>query len=436
MNQKNLRNNIYWFVDKLKGGKIKHHLKEVDFILNNLTSESALKIREKNLANLLDHAVQTTPYYESSKGYNSIQDFPIINKIVIQDNFKKFQSKPYMNLDNFKVSTSGSTGVPFFLFQNKNKRNRNRADVIYFLNKCGYNIGDKLFELEVWRKHNQKGKLKSWLQNVIQFDISRLTDERIEELLNLLTKDNSSRKTILGFASSFEMISQYLENKELKLEIKNLSSAVANSEYLTPYTKETMGKYLKIPVLSRYSSEEIGIIAHQTLNLPNSFMVNHASYLVEVLNFDNDNAVKEGEHGRIVLTDLFNYAMPLIRYDTGDIAKLNISSEGTPYFEKVEGRKMDLIFDTKGNIVSSFVIYTKFYKYYSLLQQYQFIQKDKDKYEIKLNLKANKFEFEEELVTDVKKDFGIDAQVTINYVDEIPPLSSGKRRKVVNLYNP
>lgn len=66
--------------------------------------------------------------------------------------------------------------------------------------------------------------------------------------------------------------------------------------------------------------------------------------------------------------------MPIIRYDTGDIAKLLKLKNGQTKFKKIEGRKMDLIFDTKGNIISSFVIYTKFYNYYTLLKQYQFIQ--------------------------------------------------------------
>jgi phenylacetate-CoA ligase len=41
------------------------------------------------------------------------------------------------------------------------------------------------------------------------------------------------------------------------------------------------------------------------------------------------------------------------------------------------GHKMDLIYDSRGYIISSFVIYTKFYKYYKLLKQHQFLQQGK-----------------------------------------------------------
>jgi phenylacetate-CoA ligase len=150
------------------------------------------------------------------------------------------------------------------------------------------------------------------------------------------------------------------------------------------------------------------------------------------LDLENDTPVKPGEFGRIVVTDLFNFAMPIIRYDTGDIAKLGVSKNGAMQLEEIEGRKMDLIYDSQGNIISSFVIYTKFYKYYKLLKQYQFLQHGEKDYEIKLNLQDAVFEFENDLITDVKSDFGIDANITISYVDEIPALASGKRKKVIN----
>jgi len=144
--------------------------------------------------------------------------------------------------------------------------------------------------------------------------------------------------------------------------------------------------------------------------------------------------VKSGEFGRIVITDLFNYAMPLIRYDTGDVAKLNICDNGKIEFEQIEGRKMDLVYDTQGNILSAWVVYKIIYKYYKLIKQYQFIQQTKKDYEIKLNLQGDKFDFEKELIEEVKIDFGNDANVYITYTNEIPLLASGKRRKVVNNY--
>lgn len=429
-----LRNKGFWLLDFLKGGKINKHYKEVKYGVEHPTSEVAKSIQEKYLNKLLIHASNTTPFYTEYKGTEDLQDFPVIRKTIIQNNFEDFQSSTFKDAENYKVSTSGSTGVPFFLFQNKGKRHRNHADVIYFAGEAGFKIGDRLYELEVWRGHNKKSDIKSKLQNVVQFDISRLTEKRIKEFLSLLQSSRQKTKSILGFASAYEMIAQYLEKENLTFKNLGVASAIASSEYLNPYTKKTLGKHLNTPILSRYSSEEIGIVAQQTLASPNSFVLNHASYKIELLAFNADTPVKPGEFGRIVITDLFNYAMPIIRYDTGDIAQMGLSANGIMEFQQIEGRKMDLIYDSKGSIISSFVVYTKFYKYYTLLKQYQFIQQGQKTYEIKLNLQDDNFDFESELREDIKADFGHDAEVIITYVDEIPPLASGKRRKVVNNY--
>lgn len=428
-----IRNYIFWFIDFLKGGQIKSHYTEIESILLNPNSPDSLRKREHNLNDLLEHATSSTEYYKAFENYKSIKDFPIIKKTIIQDHFEAFKSEKHLTDKVYKVSTSGSTGVPFFLFQDSNKKNRNTADVICFLKLSDYIIGNQLLELEVWRKHNRKGKLKSLLQNIIQFDITRLSNKKISLFIKIL-KSSKQAKTILGFSSALESICKHLDKTKEPISNFNIKSIIANSEYLNSYTKETLTKHFKAPVFSRYSSEEIGIIAHQTLKSPNHFIINHASYHIELLNFDNDEPVQEGKYGRIIVTDLFNYNMPVIRYDTGDIAKALINEDGILQFERIEGRKMDLIYDTDENLVSSFVIYTKFYPFYTLLKQYQFIQKGKKDYLIKLNV-HDEFPFESELIESIKIDFGNDANISLEFVDEIPPLASGKRKKVLNLWS-
>ncbi len=428
-----LREKIFWYVDALKGGQIKKHHNEIKSIIEFPESDASVKAKNKNLNKILNHAINSTPFYKKYEDFKSIQDFPIIKKTVVQDNFEDFKSKDFIDNKLFKVSTSGSTGVPFFLFHNKNKRNRNTADVIYFAKLAGYTIGTKLLELEVWRNHNKKNSIKAFIQNVEQFDITRLDKSRVQVLFEKL-KSNKAKKNILGFSSALETICQNIDVKDINIDNANISSIIANSEYLNPYVKETLGKHLNTNVLSRYSSEEVGIIAHQTLNSPNEFTLNHASYYVEILNLDNDEPAKPGTSGRLVITDLFNYSMPLIRYDTGDIAVASYGENGVLKLKHIEGRKMDLIYDTKGNLLSSFMVYTKFYNYYKFLNQYQFIQKGEKSYTIKLNPKGE-FKFESKLISLFKEDLGADANIKVEYVEEVPPLSSGKRRKVVNEYH-
>lgn len=428
-----LRNWSFWVADRLTGGAVKKHLIEVSAILFDVTSVTSLEKQGKNLEALLKHAVSTTTFYSSFKDYQNINDFPVVKKTDVQNNFDAFRSSRFDNKKLHKVATSGSTGVPFFLFQNSDKRKRNIADVYYFLKKVDHILGQRLYELEIWKDHNRKSKLKSWIQNVVQFDVSKLTPDRMDGFLNEVKK-YPKKKSFLGFASSLETICKYLDSDSQPRDLPIINTIIANSEFLNKYTRERLNAHFKANVYSRYSNEEIGIIAHQTAHSNDEFTINWASYYVELLDMDSDKPAAAGELGRIVVTDLFNYSMPLIRYDTGDVAMFTESNNSRPNFKHIEGRKMDLIYDTQGNILSSFIVYTKLYKYYNDLRQYQFIQTGEKEYTINLNV-IDTFNHEQALIKDIQSDFGQDALVTVNYVDEIPPLASGKRKKVVNLYH-
>ncbi len=433
-----LREHSFWLLDRFKSRKIKNHYEEITFINENFNSETAQEQRKQHLNNILNHAVYTTPFYKKFEHFKDLNDFPVIRKTLIQKNYGDFESLPYRDKPKFKVATSGSTGIPFFLFQDNNKKKRNTADTLYFLNKANFKIGEKLYDLEVWRGINMNSPIKSWMQNLKYIDITRFSEEQVKNFLTTLKK-NKKPQHLIGFVSAYESICKYLNKTESKPLNVNVRSIIAISEYLTSYVKSSMQKYFQIPVVSRYSNEELGILAQQLPVMDRTeFKINWASYHIEVLDMNEDVPAKPGELGRIVVTDFFNYCMPIIRYDTGDVARFSendIDGTGAPYFDRLEGRKMDLVYDTKGKLISSFIVYTKFHKYYELLKQYQFVQLNKKEYLIKLNIQ-DYFDFEKELIEDIKIDFGEDATVTIEYVNEIPAISSGKRKKVVNLYSP
>jgi phenylacetate-CoA ligase len=180
--------------------------------------------------------------------------------------------------------------------------------------------------------------------------------------------------------------------------------------------------------LSRYSNNESGIMAQQITEGDLRFRINDSSYLFEILDLEKDEPVVNGQPGRIILTDLYNFAMPLIRYDTGDIGILEKDELGTPYFTEIRGRRVDQLYDTRGNLMSSHLSLRLMD--YGHFKQYQLVQKSRTEYHINLN--TNFKVDEDRIVSDYKVYFGEDADIKINYVNEIPTLSSGKRREVVN----
>ena len=428
-----IRKQGFWTLDSLKGGQVKKNYREIKQIQEDYFSPVSQKLREKYLYNLLQHTIRTVPYYKDIPLSSRLQDFPVISKTEIQKDLGRFTSSKFDIKKSFKVATSGSTGVPFILYQNKGKKIRNTADTLYFLASGNYEIGEKLYDLEVWRQIGMSSPFITRMKNLEYVDITQFTDKAITDFLQTL-KAVSQPQHLIGFVTAFEQICKYLDTVNSKPLQTSVISIFTISEYLSAESKNKIQYYFQVPVVSRYSSEEVGILAQQEPVYEKSdFKLNLASYHFEILDLQEDKPVAPGTLGRVVITDYFNYCMPLIRYDTGDIASFsnNVHTK-LPSFSHIEGRKMDLIYTTCGDLISSFIVYTKFHKYYSLLHQYQFIQQSAKTYVVKLNCKTE-FPYEEELISSIKKDFGLDATVLIEYVKEIPALSSGKRKKVVSL---
>ena len=428
-----LRNKIFWALDALKGGKLIAHYKDIAQILENYDTPKSLKRREALLKQLLRHASGTTEFYRKYKNRENLEDFPVIDKLIIRDNIEAFQSSEYIGKSKQKVSTSGSSGSPFMVYQNSDKVIRNRADTIYLQGIAGYKIGYRLYYIRKWLAKYRLTSLTKKMRNIEMVNVADFSNNYLEGFIATLRKDTST-KVLLSYSSALRDICQYLERVKAKPLETNISSIIAMAEGLGDDTREKLIKYFNTPVYLRYSNQENGILSLQLSQSNNNLQINWASYYIEILHPDKDIPVEDGVLGRVVVTDLFNYCTPFIRYDTGDLAivtKENSFFKGSPVFLRVEGRKMDIIYDTRGLVTSGYNIHHL--ESYPEIKQFQFVQEDRTTYSIKLVAK-NPLKSEVEIIDYFKSFLGIDANIEIVYVEEIKQLTSGKRRLIMNNY--
>jgi phenylacetate-CoA ligase len=264
-------------------------------------------------------------------------------------------------------------------------------------------------------------------------DIVRLDEENFQKIRKTLESDRKI-KMLLGYASTLENLVNYLSTCGDTVDMFNMTTIISFAELLPESTREKLKKAFGCNIVSLYSNEECGMLALECVE-NKEFHVNSASYHVELLKMDSDDPVSVGEPGRIVVTDLFNHAMPLIRYDTGDIAVWKKEAECGWYsqvFSSVQGRVLDYVFDTQGNKKSPHTIAFLMSPFDKLLQ-YQFVQEGAKQYVLKLN--GSEGYYDDATFVDLFKDvLGEDAEVIIEHVNEIPVLGSGKRKKVVSNY--
>jgi phenylacetate-CoA ligase len=429
-----IRADLFWIADFLKGGQVNRFFKSFTHGIQINSESDSFHYEELRLVNLLTHAINTVPFYNHILS-DRLADFPVVNKTTIKSHSSSFLSSSYKKGKLKKATTSGSTGAPLTVLKDKRKIQRHTAENIYFNSLAGLPLGRKVYYLRVWNEINRKSRLESFLQNIVMWDGSDLSDKRISFLIETLIKDKDP-KGIIAFSSTLEAFASYIVRIKPN-QSPRMSAVIAISETLTDGSRRVLEDYFKCNVISRYSNIENGFLAQQCTHSSGEYHINNSGFIIEILKQGKDEPISTGETGRIVVTDLFNYAMPLIRYDTGDMAVYSDSSDcgySGPVFKKIEGRQVDFIFDTKGSILSPHTITNTMWKYSALIRQFQFTQNSAMEYEIKINPFNDSFESSEQLVNDLKFFVGTDSLIKVSIVNEIPVLSSGKRRKIVNNY--
>ena len=415
----------FWGLDFLKGSPIRSHIKDLEQAFANPTKGHELA-RER-LEKFLEYACATTPFYKKFAGAKDLRDFPVIQKRTIKENYDDFLSSAYDRNDLVTTTTSGSYGTPFTFYLSKDKRVRQQAEIIFFNGWVGYRVGMRYAQVRV----EPRGRLLLFMQNGVFMNPTVIDEDWLEKQRQLLKNDGV--EFIVGYPSAIMPIAEYCRSKGDKPGDFVLKGIITVSEVLSEADRESFERVFGCIVLDRYCSSELGVISHECAKFKRHH-INFTSYKIELLEIGRDEPVEPGEIGRVVVTDLFSHAMPLVRYDTGDLSMW--AKEGcscginVPTFERIEGRAIETVYDPSGKMVNSLAI-VRCARGLDNIIQYRFIQKTRDSYICKLHVMPS-FNEEDILRERFKKVLGPDAYINFEYVDSIPPLPSGKRPYVIN----
>jgi phenylacetate-CoA ligase len=417
----------FWGIDFVKGSPVAHHIKDLKRAFAD--PRRGRELAQARLEKFLDYACATTPFYKKFAGARDVCEFPVIQKSTIKDNYDDFLSSAYKKNNLASVLTSGSYGMPFEFYLTKDKRARQQAEVIYFNAWAGYEVGMRYLQT---RSH-ATGRLRRFIQNGVVVDPSVINEGWLEKHRQVLK--NGGIEFISGaYPSAVAPIAKYCRSKGDPLGDFVLKGITICAEPLVDSDRETIEGVFGCIVLDRYCADELGVMSHECLKCKRHH-INLASYKIELLRIDRDEPVEPGEVGRVVVTDLFSHAMPLIRYDTGDLTawseKACPCGMNVPTFEKIHGRTIEMVYDPSGKVIIPFVITWLFKDLFSSVIQYQFVQETRDSYLIRLHVMEG-FDGENILREQLQKELGPDAHLSFEYVDSIPPLPSGKRPYIVN----
>ena len=394
---------------------------------------------------LLQHCFQHVPYYQNkwaSLGIQSAQDIknlddfsklPTLCKHDITRNYNDLITlKP--NIQNIHKATGGSTGTPFRFEYNPSSDESRQAIMWRGYGWLGAGLGVKT--LQLWGADightNQFKKIKINLYHkYYNRKIVSSFNMRNDNMHTYIDEINRFRPdAIVAYVNPLYQLAKHI--LDMKLKIYSPKTIITGAEALHDFQRQVIETAFSCKVYDTYGCREFMLIAAECQK-QQGLHINSDHLLVETINEAGQIII--GESGDLLITDLSNYGMPLIRYVNGDKAKLshNLCSCGNPLpmMEKIEGRKLDVIKTPLGGKIPG-EFFPHLFKEFTGVEKFQVHQKVLE--EIDIVLVANKDLSDNELfrIEDEFKRYSQDS-VKINFikVNDIPLTSSGKHRVTI-----
>ncbi len=417
-----------------------------------------------------------TQYYNEAKNYNnhtvSSNETEVTNYLDKWGFDKKITKNPLMDKQDVRefakkvadkkiasyAYTGGSYGRSLKVPYSKNRNFIRTATFRYYNEKGGYKLGAPFCLIRA----KERSLILQYLRNehlLIPYDVSQ---ENLEHEVRQLKRKGV--QIIIGYPSVMYELALFLERNPEWLRKLSIHSLISTSEMLEPEKRVFIKKVFQCRFVDRYSIEEVGLIAQQE-EFGGHYYLNKYGIYPEVVNPETRQPVGEGETGKVVVTDIFNDLVPIVRYDTGDLATVREYRNGQLHsIESLLGRVSDQLKTTTGQPVSSLILGPYIYKPLSdagLQNQFQFAQIGKKKYELRIKapeliMQANRLNNEEmlgqrdkfqismkpgelpdngemsphmlEIIFDgLKSVLGKEANVNLKLMEDIPPQPSGKR---------
>ena len=437
---------IYFKSSKLHKWVIGKNLKEHLILSLNfayLSEDDILKYQNEKLRNLVWYFYENSTYFrEKMKNQNTfpyeinsikdIKNLPVLTKKDIREaNFKDLLSKNIKKSELWLISTSGSSGEPLNIYVNRSQLEVRWANTIRAWTWTGWTPRKK--QARLWHQTigmNILQIIREYLDSLFFKRIFIPAYEINEENIDFVFKKLIRHKPFLidGYAESFNFLSEYLEKNSV--DNLNIDSVISSAQELPKKSKKLIEKNLGTIVYDKYGSREFSGIAYESKG-HDGHLIMDDSYLVEILN--NNKEVAENEIGEVHITDLNNYAMPMVRYKIGDIAerikKDNNNKIKFNVLGEIEGRVQAIIRCNDKWIPGTF--FAHFFKEYTkTIKFYRVEQHIINEIKLLIVLRGNK-EDVDPIISELRKTVG-DIKIDIQYVESIPMIRTGKRMGAVS----
>jgi len=403
--------------------------------------------QEKQLREMVNFAYAKVPYYhklfdslklrlDDIAKIDDLEKLPVLTKDIIKRNWEDFKPVNLNKMKYYKRATGGSTGMPFKYRLSKSDRFLSGALLYRGWGYGGYDLGDKMVflaggSLDIGKKSYLANKAHEVARNIRKLSSFDMGEKEMRDYVNIV--NSFKPKFMYGYASSLYFFAQWLE--ENNINIHQPLAACTTAEKLYPNMREKIRGIFNCEVYDGYGLNDGGVSASECSEHRGLHIDTERSVL-EVAD-EEGTKLQRGE-GRILATSLYNYAMPFIRYDTGDIGSILPESEmcgcgrGHRLLKEVVGRSVDILVTPEGKNVHGWFFLYIFWEYCKGIKEYQVVQKTLDKIVIRIVPEENFDERQLGKIREIIKRRSEKWDIEFEFADEIERTEAGKYKFIVS----
>jgi phenylacetate-coenzyme A ligase PaaK-like adenylate-forming protein len=401
------------------------------------------KLQLLRLRRLLLDAYRYVPFYRhrmtqaglTPLDIRTLEDLrllPVLTKRDIQDQQDLLVSSNVPPSKREQNQTGGSTGSPLQFYVDRERFDSRMASTVRHNAWAGLHVGD--WHAQLWGSRfdfgDEPDPTPLWRQKFLYRNLSlhtaAVTDEAMMKYVGILRKYRP--RSMVSYAQSAVLFAEFCNANNIH-DI-TFDSMIVSAEMLLPGKRQILEETFRGKVFNRYGCREVSVIASEC-EYHSGLHVNADALIVEVEAAPNLPAGM----GRILVTDLLNRSMPLIRYEIGDLASLETSmhcpcGRSLPLIGNIQGRTSDFLRLPSGRMIAgpSLALLAADMRD---VRQVQFIQPDPEHITLKV-VAGNGYgrRTEEELRRRMQPYLEKESSLTIVTADSIPSEPSGKYRFV------
>lgn len=411
--------------DLIKGESVHKYLR----LLREAESWSDEQMKDfqlKHLRQLLIYVAKEVPFYKDwfqdhhlDPTTATIEQLPIVNKSLMrQEGINRFAANQFPAKNRIPSRSGGSTGEPFTFYETKLSYSVNMAAKLRTWYQAGYRLGDRYMKITNGKRPSKVKQLQDMMNNCIYVPFYSITDNLLESILE---KIDSSKPTIIrSYPSPLYLLAHY-RNSHPGYHFTPRHIMTTGSTLTKDYRDE-IEKAFGCDIIDSYSCE--GTPNTYETPLHDGYNISGYYGIIEIL--DNNNKTVTNGVGRVVSTDLWNFAHPFIRYDTQDLVEVK---DGR--IVRIMGRQCETLVETNGTLLTVHNFTHFFSDNFPSVDGWQVVkQKDGN---ICFRLVVNKLfsqDDEQKIINHWSSCTGKDIRLEI--VDKLPLMSNNKHLSIID----